>query len=275
VAKLSKKNEDLLKAVKRQASRVQGPAARTGQTGQTALAGEAAQTAQTAQAAQTQFANSKPEATSTVGVGVDIVEIERMERALERTPRIAERVFTSGERTYAWSRPRPAVQYASFFAAREAVLKALGCGFAEAGYQDVEITHDDKGKPIVLLHGNAALVASQQDIVEIQISLSHTHHVAVASAVAIKSLSAPYKNETLSPLEELARQFKELRSLLDDLGVSAIIDNEEEEAGSDSPSNVEEAGNNDNVDDCENNNNELFPQAGAEISPEVQEVEHE
>jgi holo-[acyl-carrier protein] synthase len=152
-----------------------------------------------------------------------------MEQALARTPRIAERVFTNGEREYARSKARPAVQFATFFAAREAVLKALGTGFAGVGYQDVEITHDENGKPEVLLHGNAAALAEQQGIVDIQISLSHTHHMAVASAVAIKAQSSPRKHEVFDPMEELARQFKELRSLLDDLGMSAIIDGEAEQ----------------------------------------------
>jgi holo-[acyl-carrier protein] synthase len=147
-----------------------------------------------------------------------------MERAIERTPRILERVFTSGEREYAWAKARPAVSYALFFAAREAVLKALGCGFAGVQYNDVEITHDSKGKPEVVLHGNARQIAEEQGVVEIQISLSHTHQMAVASAVTIKAQSRPRKVVPLDPMAELTRQFKELRSMLDDLGVSDIID---------------------------------------------------
>ena len=198
MAKLSKKNEELLKAVQKQANHNAQPRKNT-------------------------------EDLSTVGVGVDLLEIERMERALTRTPRILERVFTSGEREYAWNKARPAVHYATFFAAREAVLKALGSGFAGMNYQDVEIHHDSKGRPAVLLHGNAAALAEQQGVTEIQISLSHTHHMAVASAVAIKAHSAPRKTETFDPMEELARQFKELRSLLDDLGMSALLSAEDEQ----------------------------------------------
>ena len=201
MARLSKKNEELLRAVHKQTTREQD------------IENE-----------PTLF--NEPEDTSTVGVGVDLVEIERMERAIKRTPRILQRVFTGNEREYAWAKARPGVHYASFFAAREAVLKALGSGFAGIKYQDVEILHDDKGKPTVCLHGKAALLAKQQGVVEIQISLSHTHQMAVASAVAIKPHSSPRKNEVFSPMEELARQFKELRSLLDDLGMSAIIDKE-------------------------------------------------
>ena len=186
MARLSKKDEQLLKAVQKQTASKGHESAHTD---------------------------------STVGIGVDLLEIERMERAIERTPRILQRVFTSNEREYAWSKTKPALHYASFFAAREAVLKALGCGFNGVGFQEVEIVHDEKGKPEVVLHGNAEALAREQGIVEIQISLSHTHTMVVASAVLIKATSSPRKVEVLSPLEELARQFKELRSLLDGLGV--------------------------------------------------------
>ena len=212
MARLSKKNEELLKAVQRQAAREHDVNAEP--------APAAAQTENDPEGSTSSVDHS------TVGVGVDLVEIERMERAIQRTPRILKRVFSSGEREYAWSKAKPAVHYATFFAAREAVLKALGCGFTGINYRDVEVVHDESGKPSVLLRGNAAIFAEQQGIVEIQISLSHTHQMAVASAVAIKAQSSPRKNVALSPMEELARQFKELRSLLDDLGVSSIIEGE-------------------------------------------------
>ena len=212
MAKLTKKNEELLKAVQKQAAREQ----------RTIRAKQAAPDETTSEeSALPQKAFPSP---SAVGLGVDLLEIDRMERAIERTPRILERLFTSGEREYAWSKARPAVQYATFFAAREAVLKALGSGFAGIGYTDVEITHDAKGKPEVVLHGEALALAEQQGVIEIQISLSHTHQMAVASAVAIKEQSSPRKSTEVDPMDELARQFKELRSMLDDLGVSGIIE---------------------------------------------------
>ena len=204
MARLSKKNEELLKAVQKQVVREQA----------------------TSQSAP--HASVADRSASAVGLGVDLVEIERMERAIERTPRILERVFTSGEREYAWSKSKPAVHYAAFFAAREAVLKALGSGFAGMHYSDVEIAHNEKGKPEVVLHGNALALAEEQGVVEIQISLSHTHQMAVASAVAIKALSSPPKVVVVDPMQELTKRFKELRSMLDDLGVSDILDEEEQ-----------------------------------------------
>ena len=86
------------------------------------------------------------------GIGVDIVEIDRIKQILQRTPRFEERVFTPKEREWASRRRDPFVTYAGFFAAREAVLKALGTGFgAGVGFQDVEVTHNDRGKPVALV----------------------------------------------------------------------------------------------------------------------------
>lgn len=158
-------------------------------------------------------------AQSLAGVGVDIVEIERIEKVIARTPRILQRIFSEGEREYAESKAKPAVHYALFFAAKEAVLKALGTGFAGMNFTDVEVGHDRLGKPLVVLHGHAQEVADEQDVIDVQLSLSYTHKVGVASAVAIKEEHRPPKPENNNPQEELARQFKEMRSLLDDMDV--------------------------------------------------------
>ena len=154
---------------------------------------------------------------TSAGVGVDIIEIERMEKAITRMPRIVQRVFSDVERAYAQSKVRPATHYALFFAAKEAVLKALGTGIAGMGYTDVEVDHDRFGRPIVVLHGNAQELARAQGVVDIELSLSYTHQVGVASAVAIKEEHRPRKEGNVNPHEELARQFKELRAMLDDM----------------------------------------------------------
>ncbi|MDR1184285.1 MAG: holo-ACP synthase [Coriobacteriales bacterium] len=151
------------------------------------------------------------------GLGVDLIEIERMERALERTPRIRERIFSETERRYAQDKARPAVHFALFFAAKEAVLKALGTGFFGMAFTDVEVDHDRYGRPIAVLHGHAQEVANAQGVVEIQLSLSYTHFVGVASAVAIREQDRPQRDEKVDPRVELARQFKEMKALLDDM----------------------------------------------------------
>ena len=78
------------------------------------------------------------------GIGVDIVEISRMKSILEKTPSFARRVFTEEERAYCDASSRPAAHYASCFASREAVLKALGTRFSQgAGRKDVSVTRDN------------------------------------------------------------------------------------------------------------------------------------
>jgi holo-[acyl-carrier protein] synthase len=158
-----------------------------------------------------------PDAPPVAGLGVDIIEIDRMERILARTPRMITRVFSEGERTYAQSKARPSVHFALFFAAKEAVLKALGTGFAGIGFTDVEVGHDRYGRPVPLLHGPAQELVEQLGVVEIQLSLSYTQSVGVASAVAIKEQDRPRRDEKVDPRVELARQFKEMRAMLDDM----------------------------------------------------------
>ncbi|WP_204829611.1 holo-ACP synthase [Olsenella sp. CU969] len=152
------------------------------------------------------------------GVGVDMVEIARMERVLERTPRFRERVFTAEERAYCDGRARPAESYAARFAAREAVLKALGCGFAGMGLADVSVVPDPRtGPPKARLAGAAARLAAERGVVEVALSLSHTRDVAQAIAVAVTEDARPPKEERPDPAAELTRSFKEARSVLDDL----------------------------------------------------------
>ncbi|HEX6229808.1 MAG TPA: holo-ACP synthase [Solirubrobacterales bacterium] len=112
------------------------------------------------------------------GVGIDLLEIDRLERALERHPRLAERVFTEAEREYAAARARPARHLAARFAAKEAVLKALGApgGF---GLGEVEVIAGEP--PTVSLSGRAALAAGGRSV---KISLTHSRDYAAAVAIA-------------------------------------------------------------------------------------------
>ena len=168
------------------------------------------------------------------GLGVDIVEIGRMALALERTPRIKERIFSEAERTYCDSRSRPEVHYALRFAAKEAVLKALGTGFSGVRFRDVEVERDERGRPIPVLHGRAAELASEAGIRELHLSLSYTATTAVASAVAIAGEeAAPAEPAELTAREQVAAMFKASRGLLDEIdrGDAAEEASEEGEAG--------------------------------------------
>ncbi len=152
------------------------------------------------------------------GLGVDIVEIERMEKILARTPSFAMRVFSAEERAYCEAHHRPAVHFATHFAAKEAVLKALGTGFSSGiGFTDVEVAHDENGKPLTVLHGRAKEIAEELGVIELPLSLSRTHNTAVANAIAITQVSRPRVEEKTTPAQEIAARFKELRSMLDDL----------------------------------------------------------
>ncbi len=153
------------------------------------------------------------------GIGVDIVEIDRMEAVLEKTPSFARRFFTEEERAYCDAKARPAIHYAARFAAREAVLKALGTGFGSGvGRWDVSVSRDRRGKPIAVLSGRALEIAKELGIREVALSLSHTRDLAVANALAITDDVKPRaKTSSTDERAELARSFKEARSVLDEL----------------------------------------------------------
>ena len=159
---------------------------------------------------------------SQVGLGVDIVEIERMKKILARTPRFMERVYTADEQAYCNEKASPEIHYATRFAAKEAVLKALGTGFSWGKYdpREVEVRRSSKGRPYVVLHGAAKELAANQGVTEIPLSLSYTHTEAVACAMALNSGSAVAPTQE-DPMVELSRQFKELRGMLDEIDAPA------------------------------------------------------
>ncbi len=157
-------------------------------------------------------------ASDSVGLGVDIVEIERMARIIKRSPAFTEKVYSAAERAYCDGHAHPEVHYATRFAAKEAVLKALGTGFSEGiGWLDVEVRRTSKGRPYVVLTGRAREVARERGVREIPISLSYTHNDAVACAMAITDDAVAAQERRRDPMEELTRQFKEARTMLDDL----------------------------------------------------------
>jgi holo-[acyl-carrier protein] synthase len=119
-----------------------------------------------------------------VGVGVDLCEIARMERALERHPTMRERVFTLEERTYCDAKARPAESYAGRFAAREAAIKALG-GYRGKRWQDISVTREPSGAPAIRLEGNAKARADALGISRVLVTFTHERTSAVAFAVAV------------------------------------------------------------------------------------------
>lgn len=112
------------------------------------------------------------------GIGTDIIEIERIERAL-RLDGFAERVFTPSEIEYCGIGRNRAGRFAGRFAAKEAVAKSLGGGLS---WRDVEILSDVSGSPVVRLSGRAASVAAGKRVL---VSISHCRSYAAANAVAV------------------------------------------------------------------------------------------
>lgn len=152
------------------------------------------------------------------GIGVDMLEIARMQHALDERPYFIRRLFTKDERMYCEHTARPAEHYAGRFAAREAVLKALGLGLGNGvGIGDVSVMRDDSGRPRVLLAGRAAEVAREQGVREVALSISHTHDVAVANAVAVTDVVRPKPDEKEDAAKALAVSFKEARSVIAEL----------------------------------------------------------
>lgn len=118
-----------------------------------------------------------------VGVGCDIIEIERIARAI-KSESFIRRVFTAEEATYCQRRgQQAAASFAARFAAKEAVLKALGTGLREGSLQEIAVDNDGLGKPLVQLSGHFAMLAKQLGVKNIQISLSHSRDFAVAYVI--------------------------------------------------------------------------------------------
>lgn len=158
-----------------------------------------------------------------VGLGVDLVEIDRMRAILKRTPRFRERVFTPIEIEYCEDHADPATHYAARFAAKEAAVKALGTGFADGiGFTDVEVANNAKGRPILLLHRKAAEKAAEMGVTDTPLSISHTDNDAVACVIAITKDSTAEAEKRIDPAAELAKQFKETRGMLDELDAKGI-----------------------------------------------------
>jgi holo-[acyl-carrier protein] synthase len=120
-----------------------------------------------------------------VGLGVDMCEIARMERAISRHPTFRDRFFTPEEIAYCDSKARPAESYAGRFAAREATIKALG-GYRGRRWQDISVTRDPSGAPTIRLDGNAKRRADALGVTDVLISFTHEKTSAVAFAIAVR-----------------------------------------------------------------------------------------
>ena len=118
-----------------------------------------------------------------VGVGIDVVPVERFGEALERTPGLAERLFTDAELTTPSGARRSAESLAARFAAKEALAKALGAGGGMA-WTDAEVSTDDRGAPEISVRGTVAERAASLGVSRWHVSMSHDGGIAAATVVA-------------------------------------------------------------------------------------------
>lgn len=119
-----------------------------------------------------------------IGVGIDAVDVERFRRSLERTPTLRERLFTTAELAYVRPKADPVPSLAVRFAAREAVMKAMGVGLGAFGFHDVWVDRAESGAPSLVVTGSAAALAAERGITTFHLSLTHTSSSAIAFVVA-------------------------------------------------------------------------------------------
>jgi ADP-dependent NAD(P)H-hydrate dehydratase / NAD(P)H-hydrate epimerase len=125
-----------------------------------------------------------------LGIGNDLVDLDRFRRVLERRPGLLKKLFTEAEREYALRRSDPTERFAVRFAAKEAVLKAMGVGIGAADWHEIEVLRDEDGRPSLSLTGRAAALAAQQGVEGWRLTLSHSEIVAQAVVVALGAENA-------------------------------------------------------------------------------------
>jgi holo-[acyl-carrier protein] synthase len=120
------------------------------------------------------------------GTGLDIIEIDRIKKSLEKySTRFESKIFTDGEINYCQSQADPGKHFAARFAVKEAVSKSLGTGIThEVGFKDIEVINQTSGKPIVKMGGRGKILFEKLNLKFIHISISHDRHYAIAHAIA-------------------------------------------------------------------------------------------
>lgn len=120
-----------------------------------------------------------------MGTGIDIIEIDRIRTAIQRHDSFVDRFFAPEERAYFRLRKMNICTIAGGFAAKEAVVKAMGTGFGYFGWREVIITRDCEGRPVAGFKGRAKQVCQERGIDQILVCISHSRDYAVAQAIAL------------------------------------------------------------------------------------------
>lgn len=126
-----------------------------------------------------------------VAIGVDLVDIDRIRDTMARQPGFAERVFSPAERDYCDRRHDPAERYAARFAAKEAVLKALGTGLGGGDFHDIEVIRQESGEPTLSVSGRAAAAAEARGIRRWLITMTHSDHLAQVVVAGLGAEPSP------------------------------------------------------------------------------------
>lgn len=119
-----------------------------------------------------------------IGIGIDVVDIERFRASLARTPTMRTRLFTESELRYVEPQADPTASLAARFAAREAVMKSLGLGLGAFGFHDVWVERADSGVPSLCVTGRARELADDAGVGRWHLSLTHSDLVAAAYVIA-------------------------------------------------------------------------------------------
>ena len=134
--------------------------------------------------------------------GIDIVDIRKFRKVMERHPSFVDEIFTKSERDYCLAKMDPAPHLAARFAAKESYLKAIGAGFSAEGidsiFGQIEVVHEKSGKPAISLSGWAAKNASRRRIAQTTLSLSHAADYAMASVVLVIEAEAEHLSNTMN-----------------------------------------------------------------------------
>ena len=120
-----------------------------------------------------------------LGIGIDIVEIERIENILKNKKRFLNKIFTDEEIKYFESKNFRSETIAGNFSAKEAISTAFGTGIKNFNFDDIEVLRDKNGKPIVKTYNNLRQMCIDYNVLEIQVSISHSENYAVANAMVI------------------------------------------------------------------------------------------
>jgi holo-[acyl-carrier protein] synthase len=118
------------------------------------------------------------------GIGTDIIEVARIEKVMERDIGFRDKIFTPDEIAYCETKKHKFENYAARFSAKEAFMKAIGTGWRFGiRFADIEVYHDEFGKPLIHLYGKAEELVKIEGISKIQVSLSHVKEIATAIVI--------------------------------------------------------------------------------------------